>query len=304
VTAPLHAWFPTTDCTPACVDEQPPPAGRTVRARRWTALSAALAGAAAGAPDAAARTLDALGVELRVLPPAVPWRAAGEGPAPLVVANHVSWLDDVALLAAFPAPLVVANHVSWLDDVALLAAFPALRPVAKAEVGTWPVIGPAARRSGAVFLDRRSLRLLPGTIAEVADLLRSGTPVLVHPEGTTSCGSELRRFRPALFQAVIDAGAPVCPLALRYRTPAGPTGVAGYLGGDSLGRSLRRVIATRGLVVELHQLAPLHPGASRRSLAALAEYAVATAAGVAARPGTAHRPVGPRTTQRADLVAR
>ncbi|MGY2129626.1 lysophospholipid acyltransferase family protein [Blastococcus sp. SYSU DS0617] len=296
MSAPVHAWFPTSDCTPACVDAPPLPAGRATRARRWTGLTSALAGAAAGVPGAPARTLAALGVELRVLPPAVPWRAPGEG----------------------PAPLVVANHVSWLDDVALLAAFPALRPVAKAEVGGWPLIGPAARRSGAVFLDRGNLRRLPGTVAEVAALLRSGIPVLVHPEGTTSCGTAPRRFRPALFQAAIDAGAPVCPVALRYRTPAGPTAVAGYLGSDSLGRSLSRVVATRGLVLELHQLAPLHPGEDRRSLAALAEYAIATAAGVRARPGTAHRPgaappvaprvVAPRAASvgpvgRADLVA-
>lgn len=280
--APVHAWFPTSDCTPACVDAPPSLAGRAVRARRWTGLASALTGAVTGAPDTAARALAALGVEVTVLPPSVPWRAAGEG----------------------PAPLVVANHVSWLDDVALMAVFPALRPVAKAEVGGWPLIGAAARRSEAVFLDRGSLRRLPGTVAEVADLLRSGVPVLVHPEGTTSCGTALRRFRPAFFQAAIDAGAPVCPIALRYRTPAGPTAVAGYLGGDSLGRSLRRVVATRDLVLELHQLAPLHPGGDRRSLAALAEYAVATAVGVQARPGTAHRPVAPRPAERADLVTR
>ncbi|WP_167759173.1 lysophospholipid acyltransferase family protein [Blastococcus sp. TF02A-35] len=263
------------------MDTPAPPAGRTLRARRWTELSAALAGAAAGVPGAAPRALAALGVELRVLPPAVPWRLAGEG----------------------PAPLVVANHVSWLDDVALLAAFPALRPVAKVDVAAWPVVGAAARRSGAVFLDRGSLRRLPGTVAEVADLLRAGTPVLVHPEGTTSCGSRPGRFRPAFFQAAVDAGAPVCPVALRYRTPAGPTAVAGYLGGDSLRRSLARVIATQGLVLELHQLAPLHPGSDRRDLAALAEYAVAAAAGGREPTRTPHRPFPTVPVLPADLVA-
>ncbi|SDE42187.1 1-acyl-sn-glycerol-3-phosphate acyltransferases [Blastococcus fimeti] len=281
-TAPVHAWFPTSDCTPACVDVAGPPTGRAMRARRWTELSTALAGAAAGSPRAAARALAALGIEVTVLPPAVPWRPAGEG----------------------PAPLIVANHVSWLDDVALLAAFPGVRPVAKAEVGDWPVVGAAARRSGAVFLDRGNLRRLPHTVAEVTALLRGGTSVLVHPEGTTSCGTGPRRFRPAFFQAAIDAGAPVCPVALRYRTPAGPTAVVGYLGGDSLGRSLRRVVATRGLVLELHQLAPLHPGDDRRSLAALAEYAVATAAGVQAPLRDTHRPLPHQPVDRTALVPR
>ncbi|MGY2064213.1 hypothetical protein [Blastococcus sp. SYSU DS0619] len=74
----------------------------------------------------------------------------------------------------------------------------------------------------------------------------------------------------------MDAGAVVCPVALRYRAAGGvPTAAAGYFGGDSLRQSLGRVIGTRGLVLEVHLLPALEPGGDRRSLAALAEYAVA-----------------------------
>jgi hypothetical protein len=89
---------------------------------------------------------------------------------------------------------------------------------------------------------------------------------------------ELGRFRPALFQAAVDTGAAVCPVAIRYRTDPGgdPTAVAGYLAGDSPARSLARVVGARGLVVEVHLLPALRPtGADRRTLAALGEYAVA-----------------------------
>ncbi|SOD94834.1 lysophospholipid acyltransferase family protein [Blastococcus haudaquaticus] len=248
----MTGWFPVSSCTPTCLDDVPG-AARATRARRWADVSRALAGAGRGdAASAAGRALAALGIVVQVFPPAVPW--PGEG----------------------PGPLVVANHVSWVDDVALLALFPRVRPVAKAEVATWPVVGGWARRSGTVFLDRGSLRGLPASVAEVTAILRAGGPVLLHPEGTTACGNELGRFRPAFFQAAVDAGAPVCPVALRYRLDDGrATAAAGYFGGDTLRRSMGRVVGARGLVLEVHQLPALEPGLDRKELAALAEYAVA-----------------------------
>ncbi|MDT5041937.1 MAG: hypothetical protein QOE51_2922, partial [Actinoplanes sp.] len=66
-----------------------------------------------------------------------------------------------------PGSLLVANHVSWLDIVALLAIEP-VRLVAKHEVRRWPAIGMLARLSGSLFVDRSRPRLLPGTVGEVA----------------------------------------------------------------------------------------------------------------------------------------
>ena len=83
--------------------------------------------------------------------------------------------------------LVVANHLSWIDVLALAAVAP-VRPLAKREVGEWPFIGRLARRAGALFVDRAGLRALPGTVAELAAALRAGDAVAVFPEGTTWCG--------------------------------------------------------------------------------------------------------------------
>jgi hypothetical protein len=165
-----------------------------------------------------------------------------------------------------------------------------------------PVIGQLLRRADAVFLDRTRIRSLPATVGEVAARLRAGGTVLAHPEGTTACGVQLGRFRPALFQAAVDADAAVCPVAIRYRTEPGgdPTAVAAYLADDPLTRTLQRVVATRGLVVELHLLPALR-GGTRRELAALSEYAVAAvtearAPVVAAHPGPARRNAHPAST--------
>ncbi len=186
--------------------------------------------------------------------------------------------------------LHVANHISWIDNLALAATFP-LPAVAKQEVASWPLIGRFARGLGTIFIDRDRLRSLPGDVARVREVLRSGTGVLVTPEGTTWCGAGMGRFRPAMFQAAIDAGAAVGPIAIRYRTEdGGPTSAAAFVGPDSLVRSLRRVIATRGLVVELHSLPalPARTSTDRRALALLAEYSIAAIIEQSAPTGALH----------------
>jgi 1-acyl-sn-glycerol-3-phosphate acyltransferase len=172
--------------------------------------------------------------------------------------------------AVRPGSLLVANHVSWLDVVALLALAP-LRPVAKREVHGWPGIGTLASASGAIFVDRARPKTLPATVAEVAAALRAGRSVAVFPEGTTFCGASRGAFRPAMFQAAVDAGAPVLPMAISYDSPA-----AAFVGDDTLWSSVRRVAALRGLTVTLAAGPALHPapGADRRLVARAAQASV------------------------------
>ena len=65
-------------------------------------------------------------------------------------------------------------------------------------------------------IERASLRRLPDVVDAVADRLRAGQTVVAFPEGTTWCGLAYGPFRPAMFQAAIDAGRPVQPLRLSY----------------------------------------------------------------------------------------
>jgi 1-acyl-sn-glycerol-3-phosphate acyltransferase len=166
-----------------------------------------------------------------------------------------------------PGSLLVANHVSWLDVVALLAVTP-VRLVAKHDVRAWPGIGVLAALTGTIFVDRSRPKRLPGTVAEVGVALRAGRSVAVFPEGTTFCGAERGRFRPAMFQAAVDAGAPVMPVTIRYGSPD-----AAFVGDDTLWSSVRRVAGLRGLTVTLIGSPALRPelGADRRALARAAQ---------------------------------
>ena len=172
-----------------------------------------------------------------------------------------------------PGSLVVANHVSWLDILVLTATAP-VRLVAKGEVGGWPGIGVLAGLSGAIFIDRSRPKALPSTVGEVAAALRSGRSVAAFPEGTTFCGLEQGRFRPALFQAAIDAGAPVVPVSIGYDSTA-----AAFIGDDTLWDSVLRVAALRSLTVTLVTAPALRPvpGADRRVLARAARASLGVA---------------------------
>jgi 1-acyl-sn-glycerol-3-phosphate acyltransferase len=169
--------------------------------------------------------------------------------------------------------LLVANHVSWLD-IPLLAAVRPARMLAKSEIRQWPVAGWLTARSGALFIDRDRIRALPETVARIAGALRAGEAVAVFPEGSTWCGRAQGHFRRAAFQAALDAGVPVQPVRLHYRTAQGAPGTAAaFVGEDSLLTSVWRVVRARELVAEAEVRQPIAPGSrpDRRSLARAAE---------------------------------
>ena len=177
--------------------------------------------------------------------------------------------------------LFVANHVSWLDVYALGTWWP-VRFVAKSETASWPLAGTIARRFDALFIVRGSFRDAARVKARVAAALAAGDSVVVFPEATTTDGTRLARFHSAMFQAAIDAGAMVQPIALRYRKPDGsPCPAAAFVGDDTFAASLGRVIREPAVHVDVHVGPALSSaGWTRRDLAARAQAAVAGALGI------------------------
>lgn len=170
--------------------------------------------------------------------------------------------------------LVVSNHVSWVDIFAVGAVLPGAF-VARADLIDWPAVGLAARLANVIPIERGSLRELPGVIGAVVSRLRDGHTVVVFPEGTTYCGQDHGQFRPALFQAAIDAARPVQPLRLSYSHRDGsPSTVTAFLGEDSLGASLKRTASARRTIVHVELGALQLPGTGRGELAGRCEAAV------------------------------
>ncbi|MFB7945343.1 lysophospholipid acyltransferase family protein [Kitasatospora phosalacinea] len=261
----MSAWLPTAPCTPGdCVTVAGPRAGLPVRVLRLAGCLLVLAAGLAAVPVVRALAwlpaerlvrwwsrllLAVLGVRVRAV--GVPGRRPG-------------------------GSLLVSNHVSWLD-VLLVGSVRPGRMLAKSEVGRWPVLGPLTSWGGTIFIDRERLRALPGTVEEIAAVLRRGGRVVVFPEGSTWCGRGGGRFRPALFEAAVRADVPVQPLALRYRTADGrPSTAPAFVGEDGLLASVWRVVSVRGLRAEVEFLPQLPPALfpDRRRLAAAAQRVV------------------------------
>lgn len=163
--------------------------------------------------------------------------------------------------------LVVANHVSWLDVIVLLALAPQLRFVAKSDVQRWPLVGPLAAGAGTLFIERGSARAAHAMVATLAARLQAGDGIAVFPEGTTSTGETVGLLAPALFEAACRAGCAVQPVALRHDDGADGRSAA-YVDDDGFVASLWRLCRARGVVCRVHVLpAEDARGAERRALA-------------------------------------
>ena len=114
------------------------------------------------------------------------------------------------------ATLIVANHVSWLDIMAMHAVCPHARFVSKAQVHHWPLIGRLVDAAGTLYIERERARDAMRVVHQVADALRSGDRIAFFPEGTTSDGRGLLPFHANLLQAAISSACPVQAMAICY----------------------------------------------------------------------------------------
>ena len=172
--------------------------------------------------------------------------------------------------------LVVANHVSWLD-IPVLNSLTGAAFLSKNSIRYWPIIGWFAVASGTLFI-RRGNHEARRISDAIATRLREGRRMAIFPEGTTSDGSQVRRFFPRLFGAAIDAGAPVIPVALCYRVNGQPDTLVPYTKGRSFLRILFGILARRRSEVHVCFSGVIpSPGLDRRGLSEASRKAIVSA---------------------------
>jgi 1-acyl-sn-glycerol-3-phosphate acyltransferase len=141
----------------------------------------------------------------------------------------------VGTIASDRPMIILTNHVSWLDIVAIGSLTP-LSFVAKSEVESWPLFGLLAKLQRSIFVDRNRRGDTSRTNSEIAERLEEGDPIVLFAESTTSDGNRILPFRSSLVGAAREAilsESPtrhVClqPLALAYNRADGlPTGRMG-----------------------------------------------------------------------------
>ncbi|MCJ2088255.1 1-acyl-sn-glycerol-3-phosphate acyltransferase [Methylobacterium sp. E-005] len=127
-------------------------------------------------------------------------------PAPILFHRVFLWLFGVRVTQSGtpPAPgeaaLVLANHVSWLDIIAIGSLRP-LSFVAKSEIAGWPVIGGLAALQRTIYIDRQRRGATATVSAAMGHRLAEGELVVLFAEGTTGDGIRLLPFRSSLVGA-------------------------------------------------------------------------------------------------------
>lgn len=145
------------------------------------------------------------------------WRNRFTRTASWMAARSLNMRMEVTGLPPEPPFCLVANHLSYLDAVVIMSRIDGVM-IAKSEVASWPFIGFLSRKIGTVFIDRKTGRDVVRVNAIIRDLLESGDGIAFFPEGTTSNGTTVERFRSSLLNYPAESSYPVHYAAIRYET--------------------------------------------------------------------------------------
>jgi len=119
------------------------------------------------------------------------------------------------LWAQRPA-VFVFNHQSQLDVVILASLLRSdFTAVAKKELATDPFFAPMGWLANIAYVDRSNGAAAREALAPAVDALRSGTSLLIAPEGTRSPTPRLLPFKKGAFHLAMQAEVPVVPVVIR-----------------------------------------------------------------------------------------
>jgi len=118
-----------------------------------------------------------------------------------------------------PGTLLVSNHISWLDIIAIGQYLPAYF-VAKSDISSWPIIGYLSRQGGTIFIRRGDKKHIKATTEKMVWVLKQKCNIIAFPEGTTTKGDEVLGFHASLFQPALLTRSAIQPVALQYRGAA------------------------------------------------------------------------------------
>ena len=100
------------------------------------------------------------------------------------------------------ATLLVGNHISYLDILALNILF-GCAFISKSDVASWPIFGTIAKAQRTIFVRRASRASLPETQKEMQQKLFENRAYVLFAEGTSSDGSYILPFRSNLLQGAV-----------------------------------------------------------------------------------------------------
>ncbi len=164
----------------------------------------------------------------------------------------------------------IANHVSWIDILAISSAS-GTAFVAKAELASAPVVGRLAKMNRTVFVEREDRLGVAEQINRLREALADNWSVTVFPEGTTTDGRSLLPFKTPMLKVLEPPppGVMVQPVLIWYGANTGYE--IAWIGEESGKDNALRILSRKGsFPVMVEFLEPFHPRdySGRKAIAA------------------------------------
>jgi len=231
---------------------------------------------------AAGRLVLLVGLTLRCVLPHLIARRRGHSPWPRyflgAAARHAGFDVRIEGRPLGYDVFFVANHVSWIDILALGGAT-GCAFISNDSVQAAPIVGWLAAQNNTIFVSREKRGAVSEQIDSVRAAIASHQPIALFPEGTTGDGGTLLPFKPALFAVLLPP-----PRAVRIQPVLIDYGAAApfmaWGDGESGIANARRILGTRGRrTLTLRFLDPFDPGdhPDRKTLAAETRARIAAA---------------------------
>lgn len=136
------------------------------------------------------------------------------------VAVRVEGLENIDPKQAY---IYIANHQSSFDILSLLGKLPfQFRWIAKEELFHVFVLGAAMKGAGYIPIDRSDRHKAFESISQAAEKIRSGTSVVIFPEGSRSPDGTLQDFKKGGFILAIKSQQPLVPVSISGSHPILP----------------------------------------------------------------------------------
>tara|TARA_B100000579_G_C22814136_1_gene846872 strand:+ start:834 stop:1610 length:777 start_codon:yes stop_codon:yes gene_type:complete len=154
--------------------------------------------------------------------------------------------------------LYIANHVSWFDILCLGSVLNA-RFIAKKEVASMGIFGFLAKLSNTFFIDNSNKGMIYEYNNFIKEKLLNGESLILFPEGTTSDGNSIRKFKSSLFECVNsgEKAINVQPISICYVSKNNlPMGIysrrmIAWVGETSMVNSMKEFLSSGSITVHL-----------------------------------------------------
>ncbi len=186
------------------------------------------------------------------------------------------------------ATLVVANHISWTDIIAI-GSVADVTFVAKEELTKMPVVGLFSALQRTIYVSSSAKDAARNAPGEMARRMADGGAVCLFAEGQPDIGTHVMPFRSGLIasaqKAMIEAGAKyVCiqPVTIAYTHLQGlpitrtERSLIAWIQAKSIRENIWDILVsgTRGVTVAFGQPMPFAEGANRKAISQQAENEV------------------------------